>query len=219
MIQARYVVEDGILILNNRQTQENKNISIKNEDSSETQNNIENLQEAIDKILEGIKKYTFVEQFLDKSIRHEDEIIHCTFEVSDISNDIKSESTKYTSTEVINSSLYEDVPIELMPDIDLKQDIDEVRENPDNQIKEEIIPPKVKLKRDRKLPKTLNKKSSKLGVKRRKFGEDVSSITCEHCGETCDTKRKFYNHMRKHLQDNAIFCDVCNKGKYKGWFI
>jgi len=229
LIQARYLVEDGILMLDNRQLREIKNSSDKNENTSEplrfnnAQNNIENLQEAEDKILEGIKKYSYVEQFLDKSIRHQDDITHYKFIERDISNDLKSDNlafSKNSSNEIINDSAYEDVPIiDYTPDIDLKQDIDEDRENQDLKIKDIIYQPKVKLKKERKSPKNLNKKSLKAGAKRRKFGEDGSSITCEHCGETCDTKRKFYNHMRKHLQDNAIICDVCNKGfQYKSQY-
>ena len=247
LIQARYLVEDGLLMLRNEkhlvdqrkihetlvhEVEDLKNsgvsedLSIRNTnipnieiDEDLVLHNIQGLHNAINKVIEGIKKYSNIEKLIEISIENEEEIAKFSY----INNGNMELKDEYLKDSEYLSSDNEGGIVENLPNFDLKDDISDNWDPVKNEFKSDLFPDQdteeTNSPRPEKRKRPANSKLGKARGKRRKFEDNVASITCEHCGEVCNTKRKFYNHMRKHLQDTAIICKVCNKGfQYKSQY-
>eukprot|EP00088_Acartia_fossae_P055072 TRINITY_DN6392_c0_g1_i6.p1 TRINITY_DN6392_c0_g1~~TRINITY_DN6392_c0_g1_i6.p1 ORF type:complete len:564 (-),score=62.42 TRINITY_DN6392_c0_g1_i6:108-1799(-) len=261
LIQARYLMEDGILLLRGHgdssscatkvesstvsegETKEDILPEINSEQSNEKALKSDFVQDAIQKLLEGIKKYLYIEQFLEKSLLHESDVINCDFSSEMVVTELKTEVPELTSQDQkeslieTNEVLTSDIEVDFDEDLDFQVDYnDSENENneeetlwePDSQNLDEYLVNKEnesatksrrKIKRKRIKSNGDGESPKKRGRKKKVEADENGNFTCEHCGEIFQNKRKFSAHMRKHLNDYVIRCDLCNKGfEYKSQY-
>jgi len=207
VLQTRFIIEDSIILL-----QKYLNTTTESQNSWQLR---QNLQNAYDTLIDSIRKFNNIEQFLEISIKCEKDIE--TFSSDDIfSSKEKDKDVLKTEINPIDDDYYDEYfgEVETKPGDDFIND-----ENLVNEIKVEASEEKLFEEtfimselQEEKVTQPHHTKGTKKKSEN-KNDNDKARYDCQHCGQSFLNKRNLVVHNRKLAGKckNLYICSFCNK--------